>query len=60
MKKGQRVEMVSMTDDPDPVPTGTKGTVQLVDAGGTVHVRWDNGRNLGMIPGQDRWRVIHD
>lgn len=25
-----------------------------------VHVRWDDGRNLGLVPGQDEWRVIHD
>jgi hypothetical protein len=40
------------------LPPGTRGTVTLVDQLGTVHVRWDDGRNLGLVPGQDEWRVI--
>ena len=57
---GDRVELISMTDDPDPIPAGTKGTVVWVDDAGTVHVRWDSGRSLGLIPGEDRWRVIQN
>ena len=48
-KAGDRVRLVSMTDDPDPIPAGTTGTV----AGAypqsdwtQVDVDWDNGRSL--------------
>ena len=27
----------------------------MVDDVGTVHVRWDNGSTLGLVPGEDRW-----
>jgi hypothetical protein len=47
-----------MGDDPDPVAIGTKGTVLLTDSQGTVHVKWDDGRNVGMLPGIDRWKVL--
>jgi hypothetical protein len=40
------------------VPPGTEGTITFVDDEKTVHVDWDNGRSLGLIPGVDRWQVI--
>jgi hypothetical protein len=40
------------------VTPGTQGTVTDVDDGGTIHVRWDNGRNLGLIPGLDTWEKV--
>ena len=45
---GTRVRLISMGDDPRPLPVGTEGTVVHVDDMGTVHVAWDNGRRLGM------------
>jgi hypothetical protein len=30
----------------------------MVDDLGTVHVRWDNGSTLGLVPGEDRWEEI--
>ena len=30
----------------------------MVDAMDTVHVRWDNGNKLGMVPGEDRFKRI--
>ena len=59
-KPGDRVELISMADDPDPIPAGSKGTVVDVDDADTVHVQWDSGRSLGLLPRHDRWRKIHD
>lgn len=56
--KGSRVELICMGDDPRPVEPGTKGTVVWVDDIGTVHVDFDNGRKLGLIPGEDSFRRI--
>lgn len=42
-------------DDNVTVPPGTCGTVTDVDDGGTIHVNWDNGRRLGLLPGRDEW-----
>lgn len=58
-QKGDRVELNYMSD-PHPVPPGTKGTVTFVDGTGTVHVRWDNGRSLGLIPSEEEWRAVTD
>jgi hypothetical protein len=49
LKAGDRVRLVSMTDDPDPIPVGTTGTVAGVypQRGWTqVDVDWDTGRSL--------------
>lgn len=55
---GKRVRLISC-DDPWPPPAGTLGTVTSVDDVGTVHVKWDNGSRLGMVPGVDHWEVIN-
>lgn len=52
-KEGMRVRLVSMVDDPNPITAGTEGTIRLVDDAGIIHVNWDNGRTLGLIPGVD-------
>ncbi len=56
--KGTRICLDSMENDPRPIPSGTKGTVQFVDDCGTVHCAFDNGRSLGVIPGEDSFHVI--
>lgn len=58
---GKRIELVEMgADEPNPIETGTRGTVVYVDDIGTIHVNWDNGRSLGLVPGQDRYRIINE
>jgi len=53
-KKGfeqeDRVELVNTTDPYTKLQPGDQGTVQSVDDSGTVHVVWDSGENLGMVP----------
>ena len=56
---GTRVEVVQMSDDePRPIPSGTKGTVVVVDDMGTVHCTFDNGRRLGLIPSVDIFKKV--
>jgi hypothetical protein len=55
---GQRVELISMDDQHAPVQPGTLGTVSHVDDAGTLHMSWDNGRTLGLIPGIDEFKAI--
>lgn len=57
-EKGTRVKLIHMGNDPMPVPDGTLGTVEHIDDIGTIHVRWDNGRTLGLIPGEDQYEYI--
>lgn len=56
---GTRVECLGM-NDPDAITSGTRGTVQFVDDAGQIHVRWDNGRGLALIPGEDSFRIVRD
>lgn len=49
---------VLTVDDNVTVPPGTEGTVSHVDGCGTLHVHWDNGRRLGLLPGRDQWEVL--
>ena len=55
LKKGDRIRLVSMPQDPDPIPVGSLGTVVEVHEHldwTQVDVDWDNGRSLsiGAIP----------
>ena len=49
IKAGDRVRLVSMVDDPDPIPPGATGTVARVYPHSDwtqVDVDWDSGRSL--------------
>lgn len=58
---GDRIRLLAMPDDPDPIPTGEVGTVIEVTRHGDgknawhqVDVEWDNGRNLMLTLPPDR------
>lgn len=55
---GTQVELLSMPDDPHPIPPGTRGEIQAVDDAGQLIVKWSNGRNLSLIPGVDSFRKV--
>lgn len=55
---GTRIMLQSMGDDIHRVPDNTRGTVLMVDSIGTIHCLFDNGRSLGVIPGEDCFRKL--
>ena len=55
---GTRIVLNSMGEDPRPIENGVRGTVEAVDDIGTVHCRFDNGRSLGLIEGEDDFRTL--
>lgn len=57
---GRRIKCVEMTDPYTSVPSGTEGTVIDVDDVGTIHVRWDNGSMLGLVPGEDTYELLKE
>jgi hypothetical protein len=57
---GTRIELDMMGDDPRPIAPGTRGTVRIVDDIGTVHCDFDNGRHLGLVPGEDSFHRVED
>lgn len=58
--KGTRILLLHMGDDPRPVEDDMRGTVMFVDDTSTVHCKFDNGRQLGIIPGEDSFRKLTD
>lgn len=55
---GTRLELIRMDDPYAPIPSGTKGTVDYVDDAAQIHMKWDNGSTLALIPGEDTFRKI--
>lgn len=51
----ERVRLVAIADRHTGLHPGAEGTVLGVDDLGTVHVRWDNGVTLGLVPEADEW-----
>lgn len=56
--EGTRLMLLHMDDPYAPVPEGTKGTVKHVDDLGQIHMEWDNGRTLAIVPGVDSFRTL--
>ena len=50
---GTRVVLHHMEDPYAPVESGMRGTVNHVDDAGQLHMKWDNGRTLALVPGED-------
>lgn len=55
-----RIVLLSMENDPRPIEDNTRGTVMTVDDIGTLHCDFDNGRSLGIVPGEDSFRRLTD
>lgn len=55
---GTRIMLLRMGNDPNPVEDNTRGTVIAVDDIGTLHCSFDNGRSLGVVPGEDSFRTL--
>ena len=55
---GTRIRLNSMDDPYAPITPGTEGEVDFVDDAGQLHMKWDNGRSLALIPGEDSFTVI--
>ena len=56
--EGKRIKLIKMTDDPRPIEPGSEGVVRLEDDMGHIHVDWDNGRTLALIPEVDEYVIL--
>ena len=58
LKEGDRVVVLHMDDDINPIPMGTSGTVlkhSVVFGDDQYYIKWDNGSRLSLIDGIDMW-----
>jgi hypothetical protein len=65
LESGDRIILLHMEDLYSKVPMGTKGTViKKVNLpfgmGSQYQVKWDNGSDLDLIPGEDSWILDKD
>ena len=51
MNRGDRVELTAASNDDVTfgLTAGDRGTVDFTDSLGTIHVRWDSGKRIGII-----------
>lgn len=58
-KAGDRIRLINMAADPDPVPVNSEGTViSYSPAVDQIMVKWDNGRTLNLIESLDTYIII--
>jgi hypothetical protein len=53
----KRVRLTAPMNDPFPIEVGSEGVVYNVGFD-TINVKWDNGRQLGLVIGEDRYEVV--
>jgi len=58
MKKGDRLELVHINDKFTNLNPGDKGTIDYIDDLKNIHMKWDNGSTLSLIPGVDEYFLI--
>ena len=55
--EGTRIQLISMSGEAD-MPSGLMGTVNFVDDIGQLQMKWDNGRSLALVPGEDSFTTV--
>ena len=58
-KKDDRVQLIEMNDEFTDLKNGDKGTVMFIDGIKQIHVQWDSGSTLALIPGVDKYVKIN-
>jgi hypothetical protein len=58
--EGRTIRLVRCEDPHTLLRPCLTGVVTLVDGAGTVHVLWEDGHRLGLIPGIDEWEVADE
>jgi hypothetical protein len=64
-QSGDRIRLLQMQDDPDPIAPGTTGTVVSArrhgvgeDSWAQIDISWDNGRSLMLVSPPDDFEII--
>lgn len=54
---GRRIELIKMKGE-DSLVRGDRGVVSFIDDICQIHVDWDNGSTLAIIPSEDSYKVL--
>lgn len=57
--KIKKIKLIKM-EDPYPIKPGSKGIVNYIDDLGQIHVNWENGSTLAVIPGIDKYIFLNE
>lgn len=55
---GTKIQLISMRDEKYPVLPRTIGEVTHIDDMGSIHMKWENGSSLAIIPEADSFKVV--
>lgn len=56
---GTRIKLLKMDDVQRP-DVGTIGTVVGIDDIGSIHMKWDNGSSLAIVPDEDEFEIVEE
>ena len=57
---GTKIQLISMRDEKYPILPGTVGEVTHIDDVGSIHMRWENGSSLALIPEIDSFQTVSE
>ncbi len=55
--KGTKIKLINMHFEPQ-MPYGLLGTVEFIDDANQIHVKWENGSSLALVPEVDQFEII--
>lgn len=56
---GRTVKLIEMKDKFAPA-SGTMGMIESIDDAGQIHVHWETGSCLALVPGVDKYEIFED
>ena len=57
---GTKIQLISMRNEKYPILPGTVGEVTHIDDVGSIHMRWENGSSLALIPEIDSFQTVSE
>lgn len=57
--KGTKIRLIFMKGEPQ-MQNGLTGKVSFVDDAGQIHVNWNSGSNLALLPETDLFEIIQE
>ena len=55
--KGTKIKLICMKNEPQ-MPSGLIGTIEFIDDAKQIHVQWENGSSLALIPEIDKFEIL--